>query len=264
MQNNINGLEIYTEGNESNQAILFVHGFPYDNTMWENQIDSLKSDYFCVSYDIRGLGKSKAGDGQYTMESYVDDLLAVILELKLEKPVLCGLSMGGYISLRAMERSQNSFGGLIMCDTKSAPDNDTGKLVRASKIAQINHEGLDSFVEDFVPTCFSQNSIELKKELLLATISKCKMNDPIGVKGALIAMLSRTDTTDYLGNIKIPALLIVGENDSLTPPDTMKEMSIKISDSEFVIIPEVGHMTPLEDPVAVNQVIEKFLENNFC
>lgn len=263
MQLTINGLEVFSDGEKYNQSILFVHGFPYDHTMWKAQIDYLKSDYYCVSYDIRGLGQSNVGDGQYTMESYVDDLMIIIEELDLKKPVICALSMGGYIAFRAVERTQELFDGLILCDTKSAADSDEGKLVRASKIAQINNEGLGAFVEEFVPTCFSQNSRENKKELLKSTIEKCKLNQPSGVKGALIAMLSRTDTSNYLDKIKIPTLIIVGENDALTPPEVMKEISNSIIDSVFVEIPEVGHMTPLENPDGVNEAINNFLGKNY-
>ncbi|MCL4278817.1 MAG: alpha/beta hydrolase, partial [Ignavibacteriaceae bacterium] len=103
MKKIINDLAVFISGEENLKSIIFVHGFPYDHQMWQPQIEELKKDYFCVSYDIRGLGESPANDGQFTMESFVDDLERIVDELKLYKPVLCGLSMGGYSSLRAME-----------------------------------------------------------------------------------------------------------------------------------------------------------------
>ena len=124
METSKTDLSIFTVGNPNNKPVVFVHGFPYDHTMWDKQIDELKSNYFCVTYDIRGLGESPIGDGQYTMESFVDDLETIINELKLDKPVLCGLSMGGYISLRAVERNESNYSGLILCDTRSASDTD--------------------------------------------------------------------------------------------------------------------------------------------
>lgn len=262
MQLTINGLEVYTFGNESNQPIIFVHGFPYDHTMWDKQIEFLKEDYYCVTYDIRGLGSSAVGDGQYTMESYVDDLFKIIAELELTKPALCGLSMGGYISLRAVERSQETFGSLILCDTRAEADSDEGKLIRASKIKQINEVGIEAFVDSFVPTCFAEDTIKNRSELFQSVLNRCKTNNLIGVKGALIAMLSRTDTTSYLSKINIPTIIIVGENDALTPPAVMKILHENIPNSEFVIIPEAGHMTPIEEPEAVNEAIRRFLEQN--
>lgn len=262
MQLTISGLQVFTAGDKYNKPIIFVHGFPYDHTMWDKQIDHLKNDYYCVTYDIRGLGSSVVGDGQYTMESYVDDLLEIISELKLVKPVLCGLSMGGYMAFRAVERSQDTFGSLILCDTKAEADTDEGKLIRANKIKQINEEGIEAFVDSFVPTCFAKDTIENRNELLQNILRKCKTNNPIGVKGALIAMLSRTDTTKFLSKINIPTLIVVGENDALTPPAVMKLLNESIPNSRFEIIYGSGHMTPIEKPDAVNEAIRSFLREN--
>lgn len=104
MKTTINNLSVFTSGNTNNKSIIFVHGFPFDHRMWDEQIEEQSKDYYCITYDIRGLGESHAGDGQFTMESFVDDLETILNELKLKLPVLCGLSMGGYISLRAIER----------------------------------------------------------------------------------------------------------------------------------------------------------------
>ncbi|MHB9011948.1 MAG: alpha/beta fold hydrolase [Ignavibacteriaceae bacterium] len=130
-------LSIYTSGDNKNIPIIFVHGFPYDHEMWNMQVMSLSSKYFCVTYDIRGLGSSQAEDGQFTMESFVDDLENILLELNLNKPVLCGLSMGGYISLRAVERMEEKFSALILCDTKSEADTNEAKLKRAEGVKKL-------------------------------------------------------------------------------------------------------------------------------
>jgi len=107
MESNKTDLSIFTEGDPNKKPIVFIHGFPYDHTMWEKQINELKSNYYCVTYDIRGLGQSPIGDGQYTIESFVDDLETIITELELHKPVLCGLSMAGIflsVLLKGMNR----------------------------------------------------------------------------------------------------------------------------------------------------------------
>lgn len=260
MKTVINGLTVNLFGNPQNRPIVFVHGFPYDHTMWHNQIEVLKDKYFCVAYDIRGLGESAVGDGQYTMEFFVDDLFSVISKLKLEKPILCGLSMGGYISLRAIERNQKIFSGLILCDTKSEADNNAAKLKRAAGIDQINREGLEKFTVLFVSNCFSDITRKEQENLFLETLHKSYKHDPIGVKGAIIAMLSRTDTTSFLSQIKIPTLVICGSFDALTPPTLMRAMAEKIPNSDFAIIPRSGHMTPLENPNSVNDLISGLLD----
>jgi pimeloyl-ACP methyl ester carboxylesterase len=159
MQTAIKNLDIFIDGDDKNTPIIFVHGFPYDNSMWDEQVKALSNEYYCVRYDIRGLGTSPAGDGQFTIEMFVDDLENIINELKLDRPILCGLSMGGYISLRAIERMQEKFNALILCDTKSAADDNEGKVKRAAAIKQINSGDFDSFVESFVLNCFGEKFV---------------------------------------------------------------------------------------------------------
>jgi 3-oxoadipate enol-lactonase len=252
-------LAAFTTGSPENKSIIFVHGFPYDHTMWDKQIDDLKSNYFCVTYDIRGLGQSPIGDGQYTIESFVDDLEVIINELKLEKPVLCGLSMGGYISLRAVERNEANYSGLILCDTRSSADTDEGKIKRADNIKKINVLGVKQFVSDFVPMCFSVKSITDSNEEYSKVLNKSLNSNAIGVKGSLLAMAGRTDTTSYLSKIKIPALLLCGEDDRLTPPDAMELIAGQIPNSQFEIVPNAGHMAPIENASFVTNKIKKFL-----
>ena len=261
MKEIINGLSVFLEGNSKNKSIIFLHGFPYDHTMWKAQIDELSEKYFCVTYDIRGLGESPVGDGQYTMESFVDDLETIIKELKLEKPILCGLSMGGYIGLRALEKFENKFSAVILCDTRADADSNEGKLKRAAAVKRINTEGLAPFTKDFITNCFGENYKQNNQDEFEKRIAKSSVFDPVGVKGSLLAMLGRNDTTEYLSKIKIPALVICGEVDALTPPAVMIPLAEKINDAGFVIIKNSGHISPIENPKEVNEAIKKFLKN---
>lgn len=259
MKKLINNLFVYTAGNEKNKPLLFVHGFPYDHTMWKKQIEKFSKSYYCIAYDIRGLGQSPAGHGQHTMEMFVDDLESIINDLKLNKPILCGLSMGGYISLRALERMQEKFSAVVLCDTRSEADNNEGKLKRAAGIKRISTEGLAPFVKDFITNCFGDFFKQNKREELEKIIQDSSKFDPLGVKGSLLAMLSRTDTTLSLDKINLPTLVICGEQDALTPPAVMKVMFHKIPNAEFVEIKNAGHMTPIENPEEVNVAISNFL-----
>lgn len=256
----VNGLSVNTFGNPQNQPIVFIHGFPYDHTMWENQINALKNDYYCIAYDVRGLGESYVGDGQYMMEFFVDDLFEIINELKLNKPVICGLSMGGYIALRAVEKNQSKFSGLLLCDTRSEADDNAGKLKRAENINLINTQGIIKFTDQFVTNCFADETPKEQEKMFLTVLHKTHKQNPVGVKGCIIAIMSRTDTTPYLPQIKIPTLILVGSFDKLTPPPVMRAMADRIPESEFGVIPRAGHMTPLENPEAVNDLIKGFLK----
>lgn len=263
MKLTINGLSVHTFGDNKRKSLVFIHGFPYDHSMWEGQIELLKDNYFCVAYDIRGLGESSLGDGQYTMEAYVDDLFSIIKDLQLNKPILCALSMGGYITLRAVEKAQDLFSGLILCDTKSEADDDAAKLKRAAGISQIDKGDFVKFIDSFVTNCFAEETPVEDEEIFLSTLSKSHKHNPVGVKGAIIAIMSRTDTTSFLPKIKIPTLVLCGSFDKLTPPIGMRSLAEKIRDSEFAVIPRAGHMTPLENPKNVNDLIIGFLKRRF-
>ena len=255
----INGLSVYLAGKKENKAIVFIHGFPFDHQMWDAQVEEFKKNQYCITYDIRGLGNSPESDGQYTMESFVDDLESIVDELNLIKPALCGLSMGGYISLRAIERMENKFSSLILCDTKSMADDDEGKIKRAAGVKLINNDGVEKFVEQFVPNLFASSFINEHKSEYEKALNRSKNNSATGVKGCLLAMAGRTDTTSYLSRISIPTLLICGKEDKLTPPDVMKSMAEKIKHSKFAVIEGAGHMTPIEASAIVNEKFSEFL-----
>ena len=171
--------------------------------------------------------------------------------------------MGGYISLRAMERIQNKFRALILCDTKSTADDNEGKIKRAAAIKQINSGKFYEFIEAFVLNCFGEKFVSENNTEYRRVIDQSKQNNPLGVKGCLLAMAGRTDTTENLSRITLPTLVICGSEDRLSPPDVMKSMANKISNSKFVLIESAGHMTPIENPPAVNKAIRDFMiENN--
>jgi len=257
----INGLPIFEYGNRKNRTILFVHGFTFNSGMWQKQIEYLKNDYHCVAYDLRGLGESSIDDGQYTMESFSDDLLEIVDQLNLDKPVLCGLSMGGYISLRTIEREESKFSALALFDTRADDDTKEAKLKRAAGIKLINQQGLDKFLEGFLPNCFSEEFRINSHEEYQSIFDQSLVCNPIGVKGCLLAMLGRTNTTPYLSNIRIPTVVFCGEKDVLSPVEEMRIMAEKIPNSKFIVVPEAGHLSPVEKPDFVNTELSEFLKS---
>ena len=257
-----NNLATFQTGGERNQPIIFIHGFPFDHKIWDLQVNYFKNNHNCITYDIRGLGQSPVGDGQFTMEGFVDDLFNLIEMHSLDKPVLCGFSMGGYIALRAVERNEKKFKGLVLCDSKAEADNNQGKINRANGIKEINNLGTEKFVENFVQKCFSENFINSNKKEYEEVLNRSKRSSSIGLKGCLLAMAGRTDTTDYFSKLKIPALLICGEMDKLTPPDVMQALAGKLNHAEFVLIPRAGHVSSIENPTVFNSSLEKFLKKS--
>lgn len=256
----INDLKVYEYGNKNKQPILFIHGFPFSVEMWEYQIKYFQEEYYCIAYDIRGLGKSDAGIGQFTMLTFTDDLFSIIETLSLKELIVCGLSMGGYITLSALERNQTLFKAAILCDTKSEADSDEVKFKRQINIKRIQNEGVRPFVIDFLPTTMNESSILLLGEKYNELLNLWSSNNPIGVVGSLLAMLSRTDTTKILPALSLPVLYVCGKDDKITPPEIMIEMKNKTKNSRIELIENAGHLSPLEQPKKVNEVISNFLK----
>ena len=261
MNKRINGINVKIFGEETKQSLVFIHGFPFDHTLWDGVISKLKDEYYCISYDIRGFGDSELNTGQYTMESFTEDLENIIARLELDKPIICGFSMGGYIALRANEKLRGSYKALILANTTTSSDNDEAKLKRAEAISNIDTKGVEPFVDGFLSAAFSKDFIK-KEPIELEKIKNKIMNlNPTAIKGALLAMISRTDTTRSLDDIEIPVLLISAENDNIISPDTMTQMANKIKNSTLVCLSGSGHVSMLEKPDEFTSAVKNFLES---
>jgi pimeloyl-ACP methyl ester carboxylesterase len=213
-----------------------------------------------ISYDVRGHGASDAGDGQYTLELFVDDLIALLDHLRIMNAVLCGLSMGGYIALRAFERYPDRIRGLILCDTKSASDTDAVKIKRAATMKEVKKEGRRAFAADFVKTIFWERTFETNPGVIAFINQIICTNSPRGICGTLLALACRTDTTSALSSITIPTSIIVGEHDKITPPSDADSLHKLIAGSELHILPDAAHMSNLENTQEFNERIVSFLK----
>ena len=249
-------------GAASAPAIVLIHGFPFSNEMWQPQIDALKSRYRVVAYDLRGQGNSEVGDGQYTLELLVDDLIAMLDHLGIQRAVLCGLSMGGYVALRSTERNTDRVAALILCDTTSEADSNETKLRRAAAIKTIKQSGVKSYGEVFVkgalaPRDLDEGDISQRVENLILP------NQALGLCGTLLALAGRTDTTSFLPKIQVPTLILVGESDKITPPDLSRRMQSLIPNSELHVVSHAGHLSNMENPKEFNNRLMNFLQKHF-
>lgn len=257
----INGLEIHYEdlGSLTSPPIVLIHGFPFSHEMWRPQIELLKSKYRVIAYDVRGHGKSDVGDGQYLIEFFVDDLIALLDHLKIEKTILCGLSMGGYTALRAVERNPERFSVPILCDTASEADTNEAKLRRGATITAVKRNGVKAFAETFVKAVFAPESLETRGDTVRLIREIIESTSPVGICGTLLALAARTETTSALPNMKLPTLILVGELDKLTPPAISQMMHSKLPNSELNIISRAAHLCNLENPTDFNRHLLTFL-----
>ncbi len=228
--------------------------------MWSPQIEAFAKQFRVIAYDIRGHGKSGVGDGQYMLEFFVDDLVGLLDRLKIGKAVLCGLSMGGYIALRAVERNPERVAGLILADTQAKADSNEAKLKRATAIRSVKANGVKAYADNFVKSVFAPQSFTSNGEAVEKIGRTIQSNSALGICGALLALASRTDTTGTLSGIKVPTLILVGEHDALTPPSASQEMHSMIPNSEIHLIPNAAHMSNLENSDEFNKHIMSFLD----
>ncbi len=258
----VNGSNMYYSdvGDVESPPLVLIHGFPFSSEMWKGQTEMLQNRKLrIITYDLRGHGQSEVGDGQYTIEQFVDDLIALLDYLKITKTILCGFSMGGYIALRAIERNPDRFSALILCDTMSVADSSEAKIRRANSIKLVKNEGVERFSEGFLKAVFAPESFETKHNIINEIKRIVISNSPLGVCGALLAMAGRTDTTDALSKIKIPTLILVGERDLITPPSAAKSMNDRIPNSQLHLVDNAAHMSSLENPNAFNSHLARFL-----
>jgi 3-oxoadipate enol-lactonase len=258
----IGGSNIHYEeaGNSNGMPVIFLHGFPFSHEMWKGQIQAVSPKYRAIAYDIKGHGLSDVGDGQYTIEGHVDDLFALLDHLHIEKPVVVGLSMGGYITLRALERDQARFRGAVLCDTKSEADTPEARLRRFASMVDVKKTGSQQFADTFVKSVFTPESLTRTPETVDLIRRIISRTPPLSIAGTLLALAARNDTTGSLANLRIPVLILVGALDQTTPPSASQAMHERIKGSELHLIPDAAHMSNLENPEAFNSALLSFLD----
>lgn len=259
MEHTIGGIQVHEDGQPAGLPLVLIHGFPFDHTMWRPQIAALGSSHRILSYDVRGHGRSDAGDGQYSIEMFVDDLMLVLDRLNVARAAVCGLSMGGYIALRAVERHPERFSALILCDTKSEADGNEAKVKRAAAAKAVKADGAANFAEGFVKGVLAESTLKNRPEIAAAVTGMIRSNTPLGIAGTLLALAGRTDTTEALKQMNLPALILVGEEDKLTPPSASEAMQKLLPQSELHVIPGAAHLSNLENPAIFNQKLSAFL-----
>jgi 3-oxoadipate enol-lactonase len=263
MKFNSAGVEIAyeVEGPRTGIPVVFIHGFPFNRSMWKPQTAVLRNDFHLITYDVRGHGGSGTGDGQYTVELFVDDLIALLDHLKISRCVAAGLSMGGYIALRAIERNPERFRALVLCDTRSEADGNEGKIRRAAQAKAVKTDGSTKFAEAFVGAVFAKETLDGNPALVEAVKAMIRGTTPLSIAGTLIALACRTDTTASLFTVKVPTLILVGKSDTLTPVSASQAMKDKIPGSTMHIIPKAGHLSNMENPDDFNEHLASFLKS---
>jgi len=181
-------------------------------------------------------------------------------ELGIGKAVLCGLSMGGYIALRAHERHPDRVQGLILCDTRSEADSNEARIKRANQAKGVKENGVKAFAEGFVKAVFAPATFKSNPAAIESIRTIIEKTSPLAISGTLLALAARTDTTASLASVNVPTLILVGEHDSLTPPSASEAMHKHIKGSTLHVIPDAAHMSNIENAPVFNKHLVEFVK----
>lgn len=256
----LNGISV-TDYEGNGQPLIFVHAYPLCSRMWDEQVNYFKNKYRVITYDIRGLGYSnELNNYSFTMEELANDFFDIIDHLKIKKVHACGLSMGGYILLRALIRNQERFSSVILADTKSEGEDNESIINRSNNVIKIKSGKKDEFLDDFLKKLLSEEGY--KNEKIRNTVSEImSWMDVKGLCAGLLAIAVRTNIFYQLKEINIPSLVIVGKEDLITPVIKSFYLKERIKNSTFKVIDDAGHLSNLEKPGEFNKAIENFLSN---
>lgn len=247
------------EGSQGSPVIIFIHGFPFNKSMWNSQVEPLKDKYRLIMYDIRGHGNSDAGNEDFSIDLFASDLISLMDALKIDKAILCGLSMGGYIALRAFGKHHERFDALVLSDTQCIADTPEAKEKRMKAIDSIRESGVEKYAGESIKNLFAAESFATKSEQIEEVRGMILKTSVQSLCNTLLALSRRRETCSVLTEIKVPVLILVGEEDKITPPDAARFMHERIKGSLLKIIGHAGHLSNLENPGEFNVQLKNFV-----
>jgi pimeloyl-ACP methyl ester carboxylesterase len=261
----VNNLDVSYSDNKLDgvPVIIFVHGFPLNKSMWNKQMSEFKDDFRVIAYDIRGHGNTEGGNAIFSIDLFARDLICFMDELKIDKAILCGFSMGGYISLNTIENFPERFSALILSDTSCVADTPEAREKRLRTIDTIKANGMEKYADESIKNLFAPESIEKKIAEIESVMEMILKTSKQSIYNTLNALSSRKETCSKLMLINVPTLILVGKEDKITPLEAALWMHERIKESSMKIIGHAGHLSNLENPLEFNDQLRKFLVTIF-
>jgi len=258
---NINGVDLSFHLTGKGEAIVLVHGHPFDHTMWYPQVVAFSDNYKVITLDLRGYGESSLPKGKTRFEDYAADILALLDHLKIDRFHIAGLSMGGQIMMEVFRQAPDRVISMIFADTFASQDTPQAKKGRLEGAKRLEREGMDGYADEVIGKMIKPEHVTSMPKVAEHVLKMMKATSP---HAAATAMRARSARIDYLKEvfplIKIPTLVIVGRQDQFTPLPTAEEMHRHLDICKLVVIENSGHMPNLEHPDDFNEVVMDFLE----
>ncbi|MCS6874584.1 MAG: alpha/beta hydrolase [Pyrinomonadaceae bacterium] len=243
--------------------VVLLHAFPLDNQMWQPQIE-LASEKLCLILpDLPGFGETELSPEEISIESIAYEVLELLKHLNIKKASIGGLSMGGYVTFNLYRIAPELFHSILLFDTSPFADTDEKRNARIELIKQIKTKGVLALVENMLPNLISENTKQKNPVLVSWLKEKFLQTKVTTIEKTLLALANRKDHSYLLKEIKVPTLLIFGEHDSVTNLEIANKLYHLIPNSKLFKIPEAGHYSNLENPIAFNSALKEFLYENY-
>jgi pimeloyl-ACP methyl ester carboxylesterase len=240
--------------------LVLLHAFPLDGRMWAPQVEALAGTYQVIVPDLRGFGAARdQAVEEAGMDLLADDLARLLDDRGLDRVVLGGLSLGGYVALAFMRRHADRVSGLVLLDTKATADGDQAREDRLKMAERVLAEGTGFVPEVMLPRLLGQTSREHRPEVVERVAALIREQAPEAIAGAQRGMAARAATTDVLASIKVPTLVVTGEEDAVTGPEVGRDLAAGIPGARFLQVEEAGHLVNLEQPEILNEALLDFL-----
>ena len=241
--------------------VVLLHAFPLDRGMWAGQVAALSGRYRVHAIDAFGFGGCELPAGGWGVESMADAVAGWVVSQKIPTPlVVCGLSMGGYVALAFARRHADYVRALVLADTRAEPDSDEARAGRDSAIAAVEAHGSVAQVEAMLPKVLGATTRAERPGVVSEFRRTGLSQDKAAVVAGLIALRDRPDARPGLAAINVPTLVIVGDEDTLTPPSAAEALAAGVRGAKLVVLPGAGHLSNLETPDAFNAAVLDFLD----
>jgi pimeloyl-ACP methyl ester carboxylesterase len=246
-------------GDGPGEPLVLLHAFPLNGRMFEPQMEAFSEGRRVVAPDYPGFGRSPRTPAQPDIRYYAEGVLGLLDRLGLERVVLGGVSMGGYVALGCMRLFPERVSGLILADTRPDADSEETRENRKNMARRVADEGVEVLIELQMQRLLARDTLENNQTVVEKVRAMILESSPNGVVAALGAMRERPDSTPLLGDIEVPTLVIGGEEDGISSPEVMGAMAEKIPGSRHVTLPHAGHLSNLEAPEGFNAAMKEFL-----
>lgn len=259
MKATIDGIKIDYRDEGSGSPVVFIHAFPLNQTMWDDQVAEVRHQCRAITLDLRGFGNSDAPPGPYAMEQMAADVRGLLSFLKVDRAVIAGLSMGGYIALAFYRSYPDAVSAMVLADTRASADTHQARNKRIASAEKAEKEGSNAIAEEVAPALLGKTTMQTDPAILERVRDMIRGNSPHGIAGAQRGMASRRDSTYILPGIDVPVLIIVGGEDELTPPAEAESLRSGIPRSHLIVIENAGHLSNLERPAEFNAALIEFI-----